>query len=204
MTIRELQQDPKFDKMMERMLETQKQKYFLMLAKSRAKLPQNFDLEFMRQDSESSHTQHKNEQDDKNINWVNSDARGDQGDTTRNHEDTTKKQDETRRDHGYRRTHEDTRRTHVDNPLLTLTQQMQNMQQQIQDIQNGTSSKRYSLEDICPYPFDKILNMIPFPQNCEIPKYDKYDGKTDPQDHTRELCTMSMEFAHNETYAFIS
>lgn len=67
-------------------------------------------------------------------------------------------------------------------------------------MQNGTSSMKYSLEDICAYPFDKNLNMIPSPQHYEIPKYNKYDGKSDPQDHIREFCTMSMEFTHDETY----
>lgn len=88
----------------------------------------------------------------------------------------------------------------MDNPLLNLTRQMQTLQQQIQYMQNGTSSKKYSLEDICPYPFDKKLNMAPFSQHCEIPKYDEYDRKSDPQDHIREFCSMSMEFAHDETY----
>lgn len=66
-------------------------------------------------------------------------------------------------------------------------------------MQRGTT-QRYSLEDICPYPFDKSLNMIPFPPNYEIPKYNKYNGKTDPQDHVREFFIMSIEFVHNETY----
>lgn len=67
-------------------------------------------------------------------------------------------------------------------------------------MQNGTSAKRYSLEEICPYLFEKGLNMVSFPQHCEILKYDKCDGKTNPQDHIREFCTISMEFAYNETY----
>lgn len=42
--------------------------------------------------------------------------------------------------------------------------------------------------------------MISFPPNCEIPKYDKYNGRTDPQDHVREFHTMSMEFVHEDIY----
>lgn len=42
--------------------------------------------------------------------------------------------------------------------------------------------------------------MIPFPPNCEIPKYDKYASRTYPQDHAREFFTMSMEFVHDDTY----
>ena len=73
------------------------------------------------------------------------------------------------------------------------------LQQQIQDIQRGTT-KQYSLDEICPYPFDKTLNMIPFPHNYDFPKYDKYNGRSDPIDHVREFCTMSLEFTHNDTY----
>lgn len=66
-------------------------------------------------------------------------------------------------------------------------------------MQRGIT-KRYFLQDIFPYPFDINMNMIPFPANCELPKYDKYNGKIDPQDHVREFCTMSLEFVHEETY----
>lgn len=45
-----------------------------------------------------------------------------------------------------------------------------------------------------------ILNMIPFPPNLDIPKYDKYDGKCDPHDHVQEFCTISLEFSHDDTY----
>lgn len=62
------------------------------------------------------------------------------------------------------------------------------------------STVRYSLEDICPYPFDRRLNMIPFPPNSNIPKYDKFDGNSDPCDHVREFITMSLEFSYNDTY----
>lgn len=176
-TIRDLEQDFKFDRLMEKLLAKQKEKYLLMLAKSGAKLPQEFNMENLKQDAEKSNTQNTDEQ---------------------NNEDVNKESN--RKDRSDKKTHEETRRNYADNPLSNLTQQVQTLQQKIQDMQNGTSSKKYSLEDICPYPFDKNLNMIPFPQHCEIPKYDKYDGRSDPQDHIREFCTMSMEFSHDETY----
>lgn len=75
--------------------------------------------------------------------------------------------------------------------VVSLTAQMQSLQQQIQDMQKGTT-KRYSLQDICPYPFHPSVDMIPFPRNCEFPKYDKYNGKTDLIDHVREFRTMSL------------
>lgn len=67
------------------------------------------------------------------------------------------------------------------------------------DMQRGTT-KTYSLEDICPHPFDRSLQMISFPPNFETPIYDKYRGKTDPQDHVREFCAASMEVSHNDIY----
>jgi hypothetical protein len=42
--------------------------------------------------------------------------------------------------------------------------------------------------------------MIPFPKHCEIPKFDKYNGKMDPIDHLREFRNMSLEFSHEDTY----
>jgi hypothetical protein len=80
-----------------------------------------------------------------------------------------------------------------------LAQQVQVLQCQLQDMQSGTT-KRYSLDDICPYPFDRTLNMIPFPHNCDFPNYDKYNGRSDPIDHLREFRTMSLEFTRNDTY----
>lgn len=165
-TIRDLEQDLKFDRLMEKLFAKQKEKYLLMLAKSGAKLPQDFNIEILKQDAETSNTQNA---DDPNNEDVNKEI----------HEDTRKERNYRRKEHSDKRTHEEIRRNYMDNPLLNFTQQMQTLQQQIQDMQNGTSSKNYSLEDICPYPFDKNLNMEPFPQHCEIPKYDKYDGKFD-------------------------
>lgn len=89
--------------------------------------------------------------------------------------------------------------TNNNNPLNALTQQIQDLQQQMQDMQRGEMGKYY-LEDICAYPFDRSLSMISFPPNCEILKYDKYNGKPDPKDHAREICTMSLEFPHTDTY----
>ena len=56
------------------------------------------------------------------------------------------------------------------------------------------------MEDICPYPFDKKLLMVPFLPHFQVPKFDKYKGNMDPQDHVREFCVACIEVAHNETY----
>lgn len=87
----------------------------------------------------------------------------------------------------------------MDNPLLSLTQQIQALQTQLQDMQRGTT-KRYSLQDIFPYPFYRNVNMIPFPPNFLIPKYEKYNGRTGPQDNVRQICTMSIDFSLEDTY----
>ena len=42
--------------------------------------------------------------------------------------------------------------------------------------------------------------MIPFPKHCEIPKFDRYNGKTDPIEHVRDFRNMSLEFAYEDTY----
>ena len=61
-------------------------------------------------------------------------------------------------------------------------------------------TKIYTLDALCPFSFDKNLDMPPFPRGVELPKYDKYFGTTDPQDHLREFGALSMEFMHNQTY----
>ena len=44
-------------------------------------------------------------------------------------------------------------------------------------------TKTYTLETLFPFPFDKSINMPPFMKGVELPKYDKYFGTIDPQDH---------------------
>lgn len=64
-------------------------------------------------------------------------------------------------------------------------------------MQRG-KTRRYTLGDICSYPFDLTINMIPFLPNCEIPRYDKYNDKTDPQDHVGDFFIES-RICTNET-----
>lgn len=42
--------------------------------------------------------------------------------------------------------------------------------------------------------------MILFPKHCEIPKFDRYNGKLDPIDHIKDFRNMTLEFAHEDTY----
>lgn len=128
-TIRGLEQDSRFDKLMEKLLEKQKQKYILMLANSGAKFPQDFNVESLKQDAGTSNNQNTDDPNEDDPNQVNhEETRGDR--TRRDHGDT-RNQDEARRQHSDKRTYEDARRICIDNPLLTLTQQMQTLQQQI-------------------------------------------------------------------------
>ena len=43
----------------------------------------------------------------------------------------------------------------------------------------------YTFEEICPYPFNSSIQMIPFPNNFEMKKIDKYKGRGDPREHNR-------------------
>lgn len=180
--IEEAQQDLGLHKILEILIEADKQKYFLLLSSKSIKIPEDFDTDQPKQTesvkktksrTRTYNTNHNNTHDHDDAN--DQDVTNKKGDT--NHWDTNTR----------------------NNPLTTLMQQLQALQQQMEDMQQGTTT-RYSLEDICPYPFDRSLNMAPFPPNSEIPKYDKYNGKSDPRDHIREFCTMSLDFAHNDTY----
>ena len=61
-------------------------------------------------------------------------------------------------------------------------------------------TKTYTLYTLFPFPFDKSVDMPPFLRGVELPKYDKYFGTTNPQDHFLEFSALSMEFMHNQTY----
>lgn len=86
-------------------------------------------------------------------------------------------------------------------PWGKMSKQMQALQTIVTRIENKDKTpKQYSLDIICPFPFDKNLYMSPFPSRVDIPKFDKYDGTSNPQDHVREFCTACMEFIHDQTY----
>lgn len=63
--------------------------------------------------------------------------------------------------------------------------------------------KAYSIEELCPYPFDQSVYMPPFPQHFNIPNFKKYKGKGDPVEHVREFHTACMDFAFDHTYLMI-
>ena len=61
---------------------------------------------------------------------------------------------------------------------------LQATQQDIQKLRLEIEPPKTSfVESICALPFDISLYMIPFPWDIEVPKYEKYDGNSDPHDH---------------------
>ena len=76
------------------------------------------------------------------------------------------------------------------------------MQDQLAQMMHGKDKhvKTYTLDALCPFPFDKNIDMPPFPRGVELPKHDNYFLTTDPQDHLWEFKALSMEFMHNKTY----
>ena len=65
---------------------------------------------------------------------------------------------------------------------------------------NNKGVKDFSFEEICPFPFDKFINMIPFPPKFEIPKFDKYTGETFPITHLKEFSILCQEVAYSDDY----
>ena len=66
----------------------------------------------------------------------------------------------------------------------TLKNDLQQTKQCVQQIALEKEPPKTSFfESICVLPFDRSLYMVPFPQDIEVPKYDKYDGNSDPHDH---------------------
>lgn len=131
--------DKKFQKVMEIILNEEKEKYFLKLSQEGGKLPQHFNVETIVIQEEETETSN-------------------------------------------------------------LQKQLKAMQEQLAQMMHDKDkpTKTYTLETICPFPFDKGLDMPPFPRGYELPKYDKYFRTSDPQDYLRELNVLSMEIMHNQ------
>lgn len=88
-----------------------------------------------------------------------------------------------------------------DTPLALVTKQLHELHTEIKEMKDKDKSPiKYSLNIVCSFLFDKSLYMPLFPSRIEIPKFDIYDGNSDPQDHVQELCALCMEFMHKQTY----
>ena len=130
--------DKNFQRVMDILLNEEKEKYFLKLAQEGAKLPHHFNVETI---------------------------------VTPEEETETSK----------------------------LQKQLKIVQDQLAQMMKDKDkfTKTYTLDALCPFPFDKNLDMPPFLRGVELPKYEKYFGTTNPQDHLREFGALSMEFMHN-------
>lgn len=64
-----------------------------------------------------------------------------------------------------------------------LYKQLKVMQEQLTQVMCDKDKpiKTYNLDTLFPFPFDKILDMLPFPKGVELPKYDKYFRTSNPQ-----------------------
>ena len=82
-----------------------------------------------------------------------------------------------------------------------LRNALQATQQDVQKLRLEIDPPKTSfVESICALPFDRSLYMIPFPWDIEVPKYEKYNGNSDPNDHVRHFYAFSMYFIHEDTY----
>ena len=84
-------------------------------------------------------------------------------------------------------------------PNQDLAQQLHELQNLVHTM-NKKGVKDFLFEEICPFPFDRSINMIPFPPNFEIPKFDKYTGETCPITHLKEIFVLFQEVAYSEDY----
>ena len=92
------------------------------------------------------------------------------------------------------------------NAQQSQVQPNQDLVQQLHELQNLVHSmtnkgvKDFSFEEVCSFRFDRSISMVSFPQNFEIPKFDKYMGETCPNTHLKEFSVLCQEVAYNEDY----
>lgn len=74
------------------------------------------------------------------------------------------------------------------------------MKNALKALKDGIDSKTFKFENDCPYPFDKTIMMTPFPKHLEIPKFDKFRGKSDPVTHVKEFYMHYQELSYNDVF----
>lgn len=62
-------------------------------------------------------------------------------------------------------------------------QKIQAMQQKKEKMQVSKTKKTYSMEELCPYPFDRSIYMPPSPPQFNVPNFNKYKGNGDIVEH---------------------
>lgn len=80
----------------------------------------------------------------------------------------------------------------------SMKEEIDQLKKQLKQI--STTKSYFSLDSVCPNPFDKSVDMKDFPRKIEIPQYDKYDGNGEPNDHVHQFYAMSFEFHHEDSY----
>ena len=65
---------------------------------------------------------------------------------------------------------------------------------------NKKGVKDVFFEEICPFPFNKSINMVPFPPSFDIPKFDKYTREICPITHLKEFSILCQEVAYSDDY----
>ena len=71
-------------------------------------------------------------------------------------------------------------------PNQDLAEQLHELWDLVHTMSNK-GVKDFSFEEICPFPFDRSINMILFLPNFDIPKFDKYMGETCHVTHLKEF-----------------
>ena len=62
--------------------------------------------------------------------------------------------------------------------------EVEHLKKELQELRLKVDPPKTSFVDsLCALPVDRSLYMVPFPRDIEVPKYDKYDGNSDPNDH---------------------
>lgn len=69
-------------------------------------------------------------------------------------------------------------------PYDVLANQMLALQKKMETM-TLSNKKTYSIQELCPYSFDRTLYMPPFPPNYVMPTLPKYKGRGNPIEHVR-------------------
>ena len=81
-----------------------------------------------------------------------------------------------------------------------INSEWEEMKNALRALKDGTNTKTFKFENYCTYPFDKTITMTPFPKHFEIPKFDKFRGKSDPVTHFKEFYMHCQEVAYNDVF----
>lgn len=74
------------------------------------------------------------------------------------------------------------------------------MKNSLKSLKKQIESKTFKFEVVCPYPFDRMIMMAPFPKHFEVPKFDKFRGKGDPITHVKEFFMHYQEVAYTDVF----